>query len=343
MFLRLSGSITHKLAAISAFQLAPDQFRFVHLNHLDEARSQINSRIRHVHWQLKSFVETFPDTLQTAHSQGILGLVREKLKKSSHLPCLDIAGSRPDHLPSFEAHRCIRSGPLAQQVDKVNSELTSKILKAFSISGWVQVTKKDGIEVWKRDASDIETGSFPQGVGPKKSGRGKFLCVRAQGIIDANINEVYKLFQTNDYVLEYNSMCQECLDVGWLDPSTKLTWASSKRIGPILPRDFVTRCHYRRLRDGTVVLATMSEPLLCEEFRQGGEYCRMDVTLGGYLLRPIDNGRKTEFSMLSLANPGGVLDSQVGAMISNMVCATGPITFISNVRSLTAKLRGESP
>jgi len=89
------------------------------------------------------------------------------------------------------------------------------------------------------------------------------------------------------------------------------------------------------------VLATMSEPLPCEEFRQGGEYCRMDVTLGGYLLRPIDHGTRTEFSMLSLANPGGVLDSQVGAMISNMVCATGPITFISSVRSLTARLKGE--
>ncbi|EKX47403.1 hypothetical protein GUITHDRAFT_106846 [Guillardia theta CCMP2712] len=337
----MGGSITHKLAALSAFQLAPGQFPYLPMDRLDEARSHINSRIRHAHWQLKSFVETIPDTLQTAHSHGILGLLREKLKKSSHLPCLDVAGSKPDHLKGFESHRCIKSGPLAQQVDKVNAELTSKILNAFSKPGWVPVTQKDGIEVWKRDASDIETGSFPQGVGPRKSGKGKFLCVRARGIIDANINEVYRLFQTNDYVLEYNSMCQECIDVGWLDPSTKLTWASSKRIGPILPRDFVTRCHYRRLRDGTIVLATMSEPLPCEEFRQGGEYCRMDVTLGGYLLRPIDHGTRTEFSMLSLANPGGVLDSQVGAMISNMVCATGPITFISSVRSLTARLKGE--
>eukprot|EP00960_Hanusia_phi_P026082 746069-Hanusia_phi.AAC.1 len=175
MFLRLSGSITHKLAAISAFQLAPDQFRFVHLNHLDEARSQINSRIRHVHWQLKSFVETFPDTLQTAHSQGILGLVREKLKKSSHLPCLDVnicdslipltLNSLPLRLPAadltiFQASKPTGAFALARLLSRWTR---SKILKAFSISGWVQVTKKDGIEVWKRDASDIETGSFPQG------------------------------------------------------------------------------------------------------------------------------------------------------------------------------------
>ena len=30
-------------------------------------------------------------------------------------------------------------------------------------------------------------------------------------------------------------------------------------MGPFAPRDFVTRCHYRRLRDGSLVLATMSE------------------------------------------------------------------------------------
>jgi hypothetical protein len=44
--------------------------------------------------------------------------------------------------------------------------------------------------------------------------------------------------------------------------------------------------------------------LPCEEHQAkgeaSGEYCRMDVTLGGYVLRPVDGGRKTEFHVLSM-------------------------------------------
>ena len=136
---------------------------------------------------------------------------------------------------------------------------------------------------------------------------------------------------------------QEVRDVGFLDPSTKISWASSKRVGPFSPRDFVTRCHYRRLWDGSLLLSTISERgLECNSFRdQGisaGEYCRMDIILAGYLFQSIDSGKRTRFQMVSLCNPGGALDSTVGAMISNMLCSTGPIKFINAIRRISSSM-----
>ena len=58
---------------------------------------------------------------------------------------------------------------------------------------------------------------------PKVAGPIKFLCVRAMGMIDAPLPKVYGLFRTYEFVLDYNKMCQECADVGFLDPSTKVS------------------------------------------------------------------------------------------------------------------------
>ena len=111
------------------------------------------------------------------------------------------------------------------------------------------------------------------------------MCLWARGLVEAPIDKVFHLFLSNDYVQDYNPMCQECLDIGWLDRATRLTWATSRRVGPISPRDFVTRCHYRKLRDGTLVVAQMSEQLPCLEFRANGlsttPYTRMEVQLCG--------------------------------------------------------------
>jgi len=252
-----------------------------------------------------------------------------------------LVGSHPDDtLPGYSEDSRLKNGPLTKDVEGVNVELTGSILNAFAMTGWEQFASKSGVTVWRRDSSDIKLGSFPDEVGPPRSEdkkAGKFLCVRAAGTIDAPVDDVYRLFLTNEYVYRYNNICQECLDLGWLDRATKLTWSSSKRMGPIHSRDFVTRCHYRKLRDGSVVMATMSEQLPCEEQRRSGRsasYCRMDVTIGGYLLRPSADGKQTEFNMISLANPGGVLDSPVGAKLSNWVCATGPVNFVNSIRQI---------
>jgi len=228
-------------------------------------------------------------------------------------------------------------------VSESNLELSRQVLELMTKQDWQSVGEKDGITVQRRGGEDVDIRGFPPGVGPRvTSDVSKFICVRAVGEIDASIDKVYGLFLSNDYVCEYNDLCQEVRDVGFLDPSTKVSWASSKRIGPFAPRDFVTRCHYRRLWDGSLLLSTMSERTLeCNSFRaegvSAGQYCRMDIILAGYLFQSIDSGTRTRVEMVSMANPGGVLDSTVGAMISSMLCSTGPLKFVAALRRLSMR------
>lgn len=304
------------------------------------------------------------DFMSKVHQGGVLGFtdLRERGKAifggswrtEDFGTGVSIAGSVADtSLPGFSEGSLVNVKALSQNVEKVNLDLTNTILNAFVMDGWEEFASKQGVTVSRRSSGDIELAQFPAGVGPKAEGNtARFLCVKAAGKVDAPVDDVYQMFVTNDHVMRYNSICQECLDLGWLDRSTKLTWSSSKRMGPILSRDFVTRCHYRRLRDGSVVMATMSEQLPCDEQRDAGlssHYCRMQITFAGYLLRPIQGGAATEFNMISLANPGGVLDSPFGARLTNFLCATGPVGMVNSIREIlqeqaqaTANL-GKSP
>jgi len=43
-------------------------------------------------------------------------------------------------------------------------------------------------------------------------------------------------------------------DLEWLSPDTKVSWAATRRLGPLLSRDFVTIVHFRALDDGTLIV-----------------------------------------------------------------------------------------
>ncbi len=58
-------------------------------------------------------------------------------------------------------------------------------------------------------AKDVKTGGYPAGVGPTLTkGTAQFLCIRATGELNAPLEKVYGLFLNNDYVLDYNELCQ---------------------------------------------------------------------------------------------------------------------------------------
>ena len=304
--------------------------------------------VEELHRGLKQIQQGVRNVLLTAHERGLVGVLHGFLEhnlqqgNSPREVAWDTVGSTPDKSAAVNGYSTgfrIKTGAVTQQIDADNNELTSKILSALSMDGWTELANKESIQVLKRPGTDVQVGSYPKGVGAKPSDRSQLLCLFSRGEIDAPLDKVYSLFLTNDYVRQYNALCQECRDVGWLDEATKITWATSRNVGPIYSRDFVTRCHYRKLRDGSRVIAQMSEQMSCEEFRSQGlsvtPYVRMEINFAGYVLRPLDGGARTEFNMLSLSNPGGVFDTKIGAAVANMMAAKGPIDFILAVRRLS--------
>ena len=55
----------------------------------------------------------------------------------------------------------------------------------------------------------------------------------------------------------------------------------------------------------------------------------MEIVLGGNVMRAIP-GRKdrTQFTMLTHVNPGGVAETRLGTMIMNSAAANGPTKFV---------------
>jgi hypothetical protein len=44
---------------------------------------------------------------------------------------------------------------------------------------------------------------------------------------------------------------------------------------------------------------------------------RMEVVIGGTWIRPIDDGKSTEYTVMCLTNPGGAAETAVGSALVN--------------------------
>lgn len=64
----------------------------------------------------------------------------------------------------------------------------------------------------------------------------QFACVKATAILDVPPDVVYRLFEDNSRVSEYNEHCKEVVDLELLSPDCKITWAASGWMGPFKVR-----------------------------------------------------------------------------------------------------------
>jgi len=226
-------------------------------------------------------------------------------------------------------------------LDAVNDDLVEKILTICSEASWTQISDSDGIKVWRTMLPDsLLVAGRP--LGPSA----KFYCVMSSGVLDAPPEQVYTYFVDNSRVHEYNEFCKQVKDLEYLDANTKITWSASGRVGPFKERDFVTRVHYRTAPDGSLIIANRAEthPTAPETDR----FLRMEIMIGGNVLRPVreedgslDHSR-TNITVLTHVNPGGIAETRLGTMILNSAAASGPIKFIQGLRQCIVRDRSNS-
>ena len=240
-------------------------------------------------------------------------------------------------------------------VDEHNKEAAAMLSELFSAtSGWEYVNTKDGVIVEKRtlpagsfvDASDAEKGS-------------KHACVKSTGVVKAPLDVVFELFTDNSRVSEYNEHCKVMKDVhqfpqkgkapfagdsgadGMGGGSTKITWASSPKYGPLKARDFVSVVNYRRFKNGTAVI--LNRPAYHPKYPPSKKFVRATVLLAGNMLEPHGpDGQHCKLTQIAHVNPGGGADTAAMAWIINKLCSVGPPTFIRKLEraaQLTASAR----
>lgn len=133
---------------------------------------------------------------------------------------------------------------------------------------------------------------------------------------------------------------REIADIDRLSEDTKVTWSASGRYGPFRARDACTIVHYRKLKDGSLVVINRAAEHV--KAPRSEKYVRSQVLLAGNVMRPhpTEPG-KTLLVTLTHVNPGGCVDTKAGAAMINMITATSPVLFHRKVEVAARKAMGE--
>ena len=161
-------------------------------------------------------------------------------------------------------------------------------------------------------------------------GASRHACILAKGVIDAPPDAVYALFADTRRAKEFNEYCVECEDIDRYDEATKVSWSATKPFGPFKPRDFVTLCHFTKLKSGARCI--VNRPCVHAARPEVAKYRRAEVVLAANIVEPTSDGR-TRLTLLTQVNPKGAIDSAVGAKITNAIVARSPGAFFDAIEA----------
>ena len=230
------------------------------------------------------------------------------------------------------------SARVAAQIKWVNEHLLKDALQLVNEDGWDSSGEEGGVQVWRkyvtpdRKFAGLRTGK----------GAAQFVVVKAQGIIDVPVDQLFELFKDNEKAKEYNEYCKEVTDLEWFDEKTKVTYSET---GKPWSRDFVTRVYYHGddAESGSKVIVSRGEEHVKAPKKKG--VTRMEMTIGANVLRPVStDASRTELTLLTHVNPGGLANTQFGAMVTNRLSAESPRAFIKKLNEVaTGKAPTEEP
>jgi len=135
----------------------------------------------------------------------------------------------------------------------------------------------------------------------------EYPCIKVFATINAPLEDVCEYLSQEDHLPDYNDLVVKHRDVEEISPHSKITWGQTPKILFIQPRDFVTFCHHRWLRDGTqvVVNQAVDHPDVPLEGKDSG--CRAHALRGAnFISRDPDDPNKTRFALCAHARPGGI-------------------------------------
>ncbi|CAM9316264.1 unnamed protein product [Chrysoparadoxa australica] len=215
-----------------------------------------------------------------------------------------------------------------------NARSLEHVLKVINSGGWAHVTSSHGITVEKKYVGSMEEEWQEHGdedvdvsvVDVERAA--KFACVKATGTLKAKAEDIYALFHSNDRVHEYNENCKEVRDLEEFEGgATKISWSRSPRMGPFKARDFITVVHYTELEDGT--LAVVNHPVNHKLAPITKQFIRAEILIATNMMRPNPKDNSlTDFISVTHINPGGIVDSAIGAKLMNALCAKAPVKML---------------
>ena len=198
----------------------------------------------------------------------------------------------------------------------------------------------DDVAIVSREEKDRQLDSSSGSTSSSSSSSLIYPCIRCHATIDAPLDQVCSFLSNPNTIPMYNELIDDHRDIEIITPSSKVTWCKVPQILFVKPRDFVTYCSHRWLRDGTQVIINQA---IDHEDVPGvlieGSGSGTDTVCRGYALRganfisrdPSDPNNKTCITMISHANPGGGLPQWAMTTAINAVVQVEPFKFFHNM------------
>jgi hypothetical protein len=194
-----------------------------------------------------------------------------------------------------------------EQISVEVERWAERVLDEGEEEGWAEIKCNKMFQSMNRDG---RTRAYLKWL---KDSRGQFAdpnddreypCIKMYSTIDAPLEEVCLYLSQPQYKDEYNDLIDRHKDLDEITPHSKICHGQTPQILFLKPRDFVTFCSHRWLRDGTQVVVNQA----CED--DTGTILHKDRPMAfairgaNFISRHPDDPDKTQIFMLAHGNPG---------------------------------------
>jgi len=198
----------------------------------------------------------------------------------------------------------------AREFDKIGSEIERWAEDLFQqdgeVDGWKEVKcNKVVLSTFNKEGRTkafLKWMKDPRGDNAGIEDDREYPCIKVYSTIDAPLEDVCVYLSQEQRAADYNDLVVCHRDLEELSPHAKICWGQTPQILFVKPRELITFCYHKWLRDGTQVILNQA----CDhESAKSGKLPRAYALRGAnYISRDPDDPEKTRISLLAHASPG---------------------------------------
>jgi hypothetical protein len=174
---------------------------------------------------------------------------------------------------------------------------------------------------------------------PGVSDSHEYPILKAYSTIDAPLEEVCYFLSRVEYMTTYNDLVVKHKDLEEISSHSKIVWGQTPQILFLKPRDLITFCHHRWLKDGTQVLVHQA----CDNHDQA-PYCKnraFALRGANYISRDPEDPTKTRIAILTHGSPGSDVPSWACKTAVNALAPIEPYKLFHKINEGVKRTRLE--
>lgn len=162
----------------------------------------------------------------------------------------------------------------------------------------------------------------------------EFPCIKIYSTIDAPLEEVCLYLSQEQHMGDYNDLIDKYRDLQEITPSSKVCLGETPPILFIKPRQLISFCHHRWLRDGTEVVVNQA----CDKFEDmpATAYAFRGAT---YISKDPSDPERTRIALIAHANPGNDVPGWACKTAVNALAPIEPFKLFHKINTAVTQCR----